>query len=149
MKVDRVLRDGDQIRLGEVLLTAHLTAGHTRGSTTWTTVLIDGSKVYLVAFPDGGGFNPGYRVSSSNPSYPGIEDDFRRTFHTWEMLKPDIWLAHHTEMFDMEAKRQRAVHDRVNAWVDPEGYRKFVATKRRVFEDEVDSEMKVPNPEKN
>ena len=67
------------------------------------------------------------------------------TLHTWEMLKPDIWLAHHTEYFGMEAKRKRAANEGVSAWVDPEGYRQFVAAKRRAFEDEVDAEMKVPN----
>jgi hypothetical protein len=29
----------------------------------------------------------------------------------------------------------------VNAWVDPQGYRRFIASKRRAFEDEVDKEM--------
>ena len=34
--VDRVLHDGDTVDLGGVTLTAHKTAGHTRGCTTWT-----------------------------------------------------------------------------------------------------------------
>ena len=58
-KVDRVLRDGDTVRLGEVILTAHSTPGHTRGATTWETQLVRDGKAYLVVFPDGGGFNPG------------------------------------------------------------------------------------------
>lgn len=144
VKVDRVLRDGDVVRLGDVVLVAHNTPGHTRGATTWTTTLIDNGKAYVVAFPDGGGFNPGYRVSSKNPSYPGIEDDYRRTLHAWEMLKPDIWAGHHTEYFDLEGKRSRAAKEGVNAWVDPEGYRRFVADKRRAFEDEIDLELGVP-----
>ena len=45
----------------------------------------------------------------------------------------------------MEAKRKRAANEGVNAWLDPEGYRQFVAAKRRAFEDEVDAEMKVPS----
>jgi metallo-beta-lactamase class B len=143
VKVDRVLRDGDQVQLGELLLTAHHTPGHTRGATTWTTTVVEGGEAYVIVFPDGGGFNPGYRVAGGDPSYPGIEGDYRRTLHVWEMLKPDIWLAHHTEYFGMEAKRRRAGSEGVNAWVDPEGYRQFVASKRRAFEDEVDAEMKV------
>jgi metallo-beta-lactamase class B len=142
VKVDRVLRDGDHVRLGEVLLTAHHTPGHTRGATTWTTTLVQSGNAHAVALPDGGGFNPGYRVAARNPSYPGIEDDYRRTLHTWEMLKPNIWLAHHTEYIGMEAKRRRAGSESVNAWVDPEGYRQFVTSMRRAFEHEVDAEMK-------
>jgi len=141
VKVDRVLRDGDTVRLGEVVLTGYNTPGHTRGSTTWVATLIDGGKAYTVAFPDGGGFNPGYRVAIA-PSYPGITDDYRRTHHMWELLKPDIWAGHHTEYFDFEGKRQRVAKEGVNAWVDPEGYRRFVAQKKRAFEGQVDEEMK-------
>jgi metallo-beta-lactamase class B len=92
VKVDRVLRDGDTIGMGDVLLTAHHTPGHTRGATTWIANIVVEGKAYVVAFPDGAGFNPGYRLAR-NPSYPGITDDYRRTHHALEMLKPDIWLA--------------------------------------------------------
>ena len=43
------------------------------------TLSLDG-KAYIVVFPDGAGFNPGYRLAK-NPSYPGIADDYRRTHH--------------------------------------------------------------------
>jgi metallo-beta-lactamase class B len=143
VKVDRILRDGDAIKMGDVLLTADHTPGHTRGATTWiANVVVDG-KAIIVAFPDGAGFNPGYRLAKT-PSYPGIADDFRRTHHILEMLKPDIWLAQHNEYYDFEGKRQRAQTEGVNAWMDAEGYRRFVAGKKRAFEDEVDEEMGAP-----
>ena len=143
VKVDRVLRDGDQIKMGDVLLTAYHTPGHTRGATTWVTNVVVDGKAYVVVFPDGAGFNPGYRLAK-NPSYPGIEDDYRRTHHILEMLKPDIWLAQHNEYYDLEGKRKRAETDGVKAWIDPEGYRRFIAGKKRAFEDELDEEMGVP-----
>jgi metallo-beta-lactamase class B len=58
-------------------------------------------------------------------------------------LHPDIWGGHHTEYFDLKGKRERAAIEGVKAWVDPEGYRRFIASKRRAFEDEVDAEMGV------
>jgi metallo-beta-lactamase class B len=61
VKVDRTLRDGDTIKIGDVVLTAYLTPGHTRGATTWVANIVDGGNAYVVAFPDGAGFNPGYR----------------------------------------------------------------------------------------
>jgi metallo-beta-lactamase class B len=143
VKVDRVLRDGDTIRMGEVSLTAYHTPGHTRGSTTWVATVTDGGRPYVVVFPDGAGFNPGYRLAK-NPSYPGIADDYRRTHHRLEMLKPDIWLAQHNEYYDLEGKRKRAETEGVKAWIDPEGYRRFIAGKKRAFEDEVDEELGVP-----
>ena len=142
VKVDRILRDGDTIKMGDVLLTAYHTPGHTRGATTWiANIAVDG-KAYVVAFPDGAGFNPGYRLVK-NPSYPGIAEDYRRTHHFLETLKPDIWLAQHNEYYDLESKRQRAQTEGVKAWMDPEGYRRFIAGKKRDFEDEVDEEMGV------
>jgi metallo-beta-lactamase class B len=142
VKVDRILRDGDTIKMGDVLLTAYHTPGHTRGATTWiSNITVDG-KAYVVAFPDGAGFNPGYRLVK-NPSYPGIAEDYRRTHHFLETLKPDIWLAQHNEYYDFESKRQRAQTEGMKAWIDPEGYRRFIAGKKRDFEDEVDEEMGV------
>jgi metallo-beta-lactamase class B len=140
VKVDRVLRNGATVRVGEVVLTAYNTPGHTRGATTWVTTLTHEGSAYVVVFPDGGGFNPGYRLAK-NPSYPGITDDYRRTHHTWEMLRPDIWLAHHNEYYGLEAKAERAKKLGVKAWVDSEGYRRFVARYKRNFEDQVDLEL--------
>ena len=141
-KVDRILRDGDTIKMGDVLLTAYHTPGHTRGATTWIANLVVDGKAYVVAFPDGAGFNPGYRLVK-NPSYPGIADDYRHTHHFLETLKPDIWLAQHNEYYDFESNRQRAQTEGVKAWIDPEGYRRFIAGKKRDFEDEVDQEVGV------
>ncbi|WP_257170018.1 subclass B3 metallo-beta-lactamase [Bradyrhizobium sp. SRS-191] len=142
VNVDRVLRDGDTVRLGDVLLSAYHTAGHTRGATTWiANVVVDG-KAYVVAFPDGAGFNPGYRLAK-NPSYPGITDDYRNTHHALEMIKPDIWLAEHNEYYDFEGKRKRAETEGLSAWIDPQGYRRFISGKKRAFEDAVDEELGV------
>lgn len=143
-KVDRVLRDGDTVKLGDVILTGYLTPGHTRGATTWVTTIIDSGKAFQVVFPDGAGYNPGYRLATSNPSYPGIAEDYRRTHHILEMLKPDIWLAQHNEYYNLEGKRKRAEAEGVAAWVDPEGYRRFISGKKRAFEDQIDKELGVP-----
>ncbi|GLS38304.1 subclass B3 metallo-beta-lactamase BJP-1 [Mesorhizobium tianshanense] len=143
VKVDRVLTDGDTVRLGDLLFTAYHTPGHTKGATTWVLNMVIDGKPFVVAFPDGAGFNPGYRLAK-NPIYPGINTDYRRTNHFLELLKPDIWLAQHNEYYDFEGKRKRAQTEGVSAWMDPEGYRRFIAGKKRAFEDEVDVELGAP-----
>jgi metallo-beta-lactamase class B len=105
--------------------------------------VVDDGNMYKVVFPDGTTINPGYRVAR-NPSYKGIEQDYRRTFHTLEKLKPDIWLAPHNEFYGLDAKLSRAAKDGIKAWVDPEGYRKWVAAKKEILDTMTDKERAAP-----
>ena len=139
VKVGRVLHDGDVLKIGDVALTALVTPGHTQGSTTYIANLVDGGRVYTVVFPNGTSINPGYRVAK-DPSYPGIADDYRRTFHVLEMIKADVWLDGHNDVYDLEGKRARAAREGVAAWVDPAGYRKWLRGVRDKFEAKIDAE---------
>jgi metallo-beta-lactamase class B len=130
---DRVLNDGDVVELGGVKLTARLTPGHTRGTTTWTTTVEDGGQSYRVVFAGSTSVNPGTNLVKS-PSYPGIADDYRRSFRLLESLTPDIFLGAHVGVFDMDAKRPRAASSGAKAWVDPEGYARYLATSKAAFE---------------
>lgn len=69
--IDRVLHDGDEVKLGGTMLVAHLTPGHTKGCTTWTMKVQDGGKTYNVVILGSIGVNPGY-VLVGNKSYPQI-----------------------------------------------------------------------------
>ncbi len=131
-KVETVFEDGDQITLGDVTLSTLLTGGHTQGATTFVTTVVDDGQTYKVAFPSSTSVNPGYRLTK-NPSYEGIADDFRRSLHVLETLKPDVWFHQHNENFDYDAKLARAEKAGPQAWVDPEGYRKWIVGQREKF----------------
>lgn len=145
VKVEQVFHDGDTIKFGDVEIKALLTAGHTKGSTTFTTTVVDGGKRYTAVFPNGASINPGYRIVR-DPSYPGIADDYRRTLGVFEAQKPDIWLMPHNEAYDFERKRARAAKEGVAAWVDPEGYRKWAVGQRARFDAVVKQETGVAPP---
>ena len=130
---DRVLKDGDVVELGGVKLTARLTPGHTRGTTTWTTTVEDGGQSYRVVLAGSTSVNPGTKLVKA-PSYPGIADDYRRSFRLLESLKPDIFLGAHVGVFDMDAKRPRVASAGAKAWVDPEGYARYLAKSKEAFE---------------
>lgn len=138
-KVDWVFKDEEEIKLGDVSMTAILTSGHTQGSTTFVMKVTENGKAYSVVFPNGTSVNPGYRVVK-NPSYEGIGDDFRRTLRILEALQPDIWLMPHNDAYGYEAKLARSAKERGTAWVDPEGYRKWVAVQREKFDAAVEKE---------
>ena len=142
--VDTVLHSGNIIELGNNTMSALLTPGHTKGSTTWIINVMDEGKFYTIVFPDGTTLNPGYRIRK-DPSYPGIEDNYYSTLYTLETLRPNIWLSSHTDFFDFENKRQRAMTEGVKAWIDPDGYKARIAGERKKFEAEIFSELGMPD----
>lgn len=132
--VDRMLKDGDIVTLGGVRLTARHTPGHTPGSATYLMDVNEGGKVYKVVFAASTTVNPGTRLSA-NPSYPGILEDFRKTFATLESLKPDIFLSGHASFFDLARKRTAIKGNTpAEAFVDPAGYAALIARKRKEFD---------------
>ncbi len=137
--VDRALKDGDTVELGGVKLTAHLASGHTRGCAVYTMTVDEGGQKYAVVFADGTSVNPGTKLMHE-PSYPGILEDYRRTFALLESLKPDIFLAYHVDDFGFPAKRERAAKEGVRVFVDLEGYRSFIEGRKAKFEGLVEKE---------
>ena len=136
-RVDRVLRDGDQVRLGGVVLTAHLTPGHTKGCTTWTLQATENGKIYDVVIV-GSPNTSGYKLVG-NPKYPQIADEFVHTFDVLTSLHCDVFLGAHGEYYNMQAKFARLRAGAApNPFIDPEGYRAFVASKEAAFRKELD-----------
>jgi len=136
VKVDRVLHDGDQVRLGDVVLTAHLTAGHTNGCTTWTMKVQDHGKDYNVVIVGSPNVNPGYKLVN-NARYPHIAADYAHEFAVLKSLPCDIFLGAHGSYFDMEAKYARQRAGRENPYIDPAGYKAFVADREQAFRKEL------------
>src|ERR1700722_526310 len=101
--IDRVLRDGDEVALGGTTLVAHLTPGHTKGCTTWTTKVQDGGKSYDVVIIGSVGVNPGVKLVN-NPDYPQIASDFEKSFKVLRGLHCDVPLGSHPGMYRMAEK---------------------------------------------
>src|SRR5262249_12288978 len=131
-KVDRSLRDGDEVRLGGSVLTAHLTPGHTKGCTTWTMTVTETGKSYNVGIVGSPNVNPGYKLVH-NDKYPQIAEDYERMFRVLESLSCDIFLGAHGGYFDMDEKLTRKKDGQPNPFIDPEGYKQFVAQKEQEF----------------
>jgi metallo-beta-lactamase class B len=135
-KVDRVLHDGDQVRLGDVVLVAHHTGGHTKGCTTWTMKVTEKGKMYNVVIVGGPYVNPGYKLAH-NTAYPTIAQDYEHMFKVLKSLPCDIFLGAHGGYFDLEKKYALMDKDKKNPFVDPDGYKKFIALKEQDFYSEL------------
>ena len=131
--VDRVLKDGDTVTLGEATLTARHTPGHTRGCTTWTLKATDGDKKWNVVIIGSPNVNPGYQLLT-NRDYPEIAADFAKTFRLLKSLPCDIFLGAHGNYYGMEEKVARLQKDpKTNPFVDPAGYQAYVENRYQAF----------------
>jgi metallo-beta-lactamase class B len=135
-KVDRVLYDGDDVKLGGTTLVAHLTPGHTKGCTTWTMKVAEAGKSYDVVIIGSPNVNDGYKLVG-NPSYPAIVSDYERTFKVLKSLPVDIFLGAHGSYFDLLTKYPRLKEGAANPFIDPAGYRSYVADRERAYRTEL------------
>jgi metallo-beta-lactamase class B len=126
-QADRLLRDGDQVKLGRVTLTCHLTPGHTKGCTTWTMDLSEDSRVLHVLFFGSTSILPGVRLVN-NPQYPGIVEDYAGTYRKLKALPCDVFLAPHAGFFSLSEKAGRLERgEKPNPFIDPQGYRDTIS----------------------
>jgi metallo-beta-lactamase class B len=135
-KVDRVLHDGDEVKLGDAVLVAHLTPGHTKGCTTWTMKVRDGGKTYDAVIVGSPNVNPGYQLVN-NPLYPGIAADYEKMFRVLKALPCDIFLGAHGDYYDLDSKYARLQKGERSVFVDPDGYKKYVTDKEQAFRTEL------------
>lgn len=145
VKADRLLRDGEEVKLGETILTARVTPGHTKGSTTWTIKVREGGKSYDVVFASSVS-TPGYKLVG-NDKHPQVVDDYRRTFRVMKALPCDVFLGPHANFFEMQKKRARLDQGaQPNPFIDPMGYRRYVAAGEQAFEEELKKQLQAAAP---
>ena len=134
--VDRVLHDGDTVSLGGTVLTAHKTAGHTKGTTTWTMEEAEDGKTLHVVIVGSPNVNPGYKLVA-NKTYPEIAADYAHGFQVLKSLPCDIFLGAHGSYFDLKEKYPRWKAGDRNAFIDPAGYKAYIADREQAFEAEL------------
>ncbi len=134
-RVDRVLHDGSEVRLGGAVLVAHLTPGHTKGCTTWSMKVTEGGRTYDVVIVGSPNVNSGYKLVH-NDTYPHIAEDYERMWAVLKSLPCDIFLGAHGAYFELEEKYP-LVKDSANPFIDPSGYKTFVAQKEQDFRTEL------------
>jgi metallo-beta-lactamase class B len=131
IKPDQIVHDGESIQLDNQIMIAHLTPGHTKGCTTWTTKIRDGNKVYDVVFV-GSQSALDYKFVGQE-SYPGITNDFEKSFALLNHLPCDIFLASHGSFFHFVEKHERLLRGDANAFIDPDGYKIYLHNSEQDF----------------
>jgi metallo-beta-lactamase class B len=146
-QVDRVLEDRDEVKLGDVTLVARLTPGHTRGCTTWTWRVEEGGKKYDIVVIGSPNVNPGFQLAD-NEYYPEIAADFAKTFDVLKSLPCDVFLGAHGSYYGMTERYALLTKGQADAFVNPDGFKAYVAQKERTFRKILAAQQGKAEPEK-
>ncbi len=139
--VDRIIVDGEKVRLGDRELTAHLTPGHTKGCTTWTTVVEEGNKTYNLAILGGLRVNTNEPLVG-HPDYPDMPQQFAWSFARLKVLPVDIFLGGHGYWFNLAEKHERLLSGADgNPFIDPDGYHTALQSFERAYLDRLSKEL--------
>ena len=139
VKVDGTFKDNDTISLGGTVLTAHHHPGHTKGATSFTLNVPENGKTYRVVIANMGSINPGVTVSGM-PKYPGIGDDYARTFKAQKDMQIDIWLASHASQFKLHQKYKPGDPYNPDRFVDPQGFKAAVDDLEKTYREQLAKE---------
>ncbi|GGA04033.1 subclass B3 metallo-beta-lactamase [Dyella caseinilytica] len=130
--VSRSVTDGESLHLGNLVLTAYSTPGHTKGNTTWTWTSCEGGRCLHMV--DIGSLSaPDFKLIG-NPKYPDVVKDFESSFAKVAALSCDIALGPHPEMVNFWERVTKREQGDADALIDPTGCRAYAADARENFE---------------
>ena len=142
--VDGLIRHGDEISVGDISIVAHLTPGHTEGTTTWTTTVSENGRDYDVVIFGGMSASGAYRVPLiDNEFYPEIAEDFVSSFEYLRTLNCDVYLYPRaaTIQLDEKLRKRGESGNRGNPFVDPEGCQHYIDFYEKRYLKQLNEEM--------
>jgi metallo-beta-lactamase class B len=111
--IDRTIHDGETVTLDGTTLTAHLTAGHTRGCTTWTMKAQEDGKMYNVVIA--------CSLRPPNTLTPDVVAEFNHSFPLVRSLPCDVPLGDHAAQYNLWEKYAKLEAGARNPFIDPDG----------------------------
>ena len=121
VSVDRIITDGEVIELGEIRLTVHEHPGHTEGSSSYTMQVSENGRNYNVAIANMGTINAGKRLVV-DPTYPGVAEDFARTYASQKAMAVDVWVSAHGGQYGLHEKYEPGQAYSPETFVAPAGF---------------------------
>ena len=139
--VDKIIRDGEVIRLGELELTVHHHPGHTEGSSSYSMAVIgEDEEEYNVLVANMGTINNGKNLTV-DPTYNGVAEDFIATYEKQKQLEVDVWVAAHNSQYNMHEKYRSGQPYNPETFVDPAGFLRAIEDLERRYEDYIAAEQ--------
>jgi len=138
-KVDRVLRDGETVRLGNLMLTSVATPGHTPGALTWHWVSCDGGVCRSIVYADS--LSPVSRENYRFSDHPEYVAGFRASIAKVAALDCDILVTPHPSASDMIKRMGMRSLEQEN------GCRDYAASLTKALDERLAKEAAGPVPE--
>jgi metallo-beta-lactamase class B len=136
--IDRIVHDGDTVTLGGTTLVAHLTPGHTRGCTTWTTTAQEGGRTVNVMF--GCSLRPPAVIT------PAVAEELNRAFKTVRSLPCDVQLGDHGAQYNMQEKYAKLKDGGPNPFIDPSSCTLEADVEEAMFNAILKEQQEAPRP---
>ena len=134
VKVDQGIKNGEKIQVGPITMVAHITPGHTRGCTTWTTTVQDNGRTLNVVIPCEMAVAGERAPLLNNAKYPQIADDYRKSFAYARKLPVDVFLTLRTTTHQRLDKLKRLeAGEKPNPFIDPKGLQRFVEEYEKAY----------------
>jgi metallo-beta-lactamase class B len=136
---DRLLKDGDQIQLGNTSITMLHHPGHTKGSCSFILKTKDSKRDYSVLIANMPSIVTEKKFSEI-PTYPEIKNDYARTFEAMKKLSFDIWLSSHASQFNLHEKHKPGDTYNPQAFMDRKGYDKTLGELEAAYQKKISNE---------
>jgi metallo-beta-lactamase class B len=136
--IDRVLHDGESVTLGGTTLVADLTAGHTRGGTTWTTRAQERGNTYNVVFF--------CSLRAGGAITPAIAAELDHSFKVVRALPCDVPLGDHPAQYNMHAKYGKIHDGGANPFIDKANCLAEADIQEAMFHAVLDEQQKAAHP---
>ncbi len=132
VKVAARLDDGQVLKFGGTEITVRLHPGHTKGASSYEIPVTEGGRTYRVLIANIGTINPGVKLLGEK-KYPGIAEDYARTFEKQKALTCDIFLSSHAGQYGLHRKYTPGAPYDPARFVDPAGYQQAVAAAEAAY----------------
>ena len=141
VKVDRIIADGEVITLGSTRLTVIETPGHTAGSSSYSMTVREDGREFRVVIANMGTINRGKKLVV-DPTYPGVAEDFAKTFRRQKAMEIDVWVAAHGSQYGLHDKYRPGQAYDPDGFVDPEGFRAAVERLESLYQKQLEAERR-------
>lgn len=141
VEVDRIISDGEIIELGDISLRVHHHPGHTEGSSSYSMQVTEDGRDYDVVVANMGTINEGKRLVV-DPTYPGVAEDFARTYASQKAMNVDVWVAAHGGQYGLLDKYRPGQEYSPDTFLDPEGFFAEVERLEAIYEEQLAEERR-------